>query len=59
MKCYQTFTGLNVVLNLPQDANNLLFLKQQWPITSSIETLFTTTATWSPRITFNYKYLVE
>lgn len=61
---YQTFTGLNVVLNLPQDlppqnVNNLLFLKQQWPITSSIETLFTTTATWSPRINFNYKYLVE
>lgn len=55
---YQTFPGLNVVLNLPQEPN-LLFLKQQWAITSSIEILFTSTASWSPRITFNYKYLIE
>lgn len=56
---YQTNPGLNVILGLPQDNNELLFLKQQWAITSSIEVLFQPTGYYRPGVTFNYKYFIE
>ncbi|SDZ61334.1 pre-peptidase C-terminal domain-containing protein [Evansella caseinilytica] len=52
---YETFVGLNYVLDLPSN----LFVKQQWPITTSIQTLFTPTASYSPGINFSYQYLIE
>ncbi|UJW56153.1 PPC domain-containing protein [Bacillus sp. A116_S68] len=52
---YETFVGLNYVLDLP---NNLV-LKQQWPITTSVERLFTSTASYRPGINFAYRYLID
>ncbi|WP_146202427.1 PPC domain-containing protein [Gracilibacillus dipsosauri] len=54
---YQTNPGLNVILGLPPEDENPLFVKQQWAITSSIETLFQVTGYYSPGVTFDYKYL--
>lgn len=55
-KWYETFIALNYVLNIPQKT---LLVKQQWPITTRIETLFTTIAYWKPNIYFTYEYVIE
>jgi hypothetical protein len=53
---YETFVGLDYVLDIPEDT---LYVKQQWPITTKIQYLYTPIATWTPNIYFAYKYIIE
>ncbi len=53
---YETFVGLDSVLGIPEET---LSVKQQWPITTKIQYLYTSTASWTPNIYFAYKYVIE
>ena len=53
---YETFVGLDYVLNIPEKT---LSLKQQWPITTEIQYLYSTIASWTPNIYFTYEYVIE
>lgn len=55
-KWYSTYLGLMPVQKIGEDR---LFVRQQWAITTKVETLFTSSATWTPDIFISYKYIIE